>query len=89
VVSLVYAVIYVDGIALRCYILEMNAQKFTSDLRTRLIVQRGRYRDIAEISGLSTSWLSKFSSGIKDNPKLSTIVALENALDKVEGLSRG
>jgi len=89
VVSLGYAMIYLDGIALRCYILAMNAQKFTSDLRARLAQQRGRYGDIAERSGLSTSWLSKFSSGVKNNPKLSTIVALERALDQVEKLSRG
>lgn len=62
----------------------MNAEKIIFEMRERLLSMRGRYGAVAEKSGLSVSWLSKFATGVKDDPKLKTLVALDSALDEME-----
>ena len=62
----------------------MDAEKIISDLRERLLKVRGQYGFVARRSGLSVSWLSKFATGTKDDPKLKTLAALDSALVEIE-----
>jgi transcriptional regulator with XRE-family HTH domain len=61
----------------------MNAENIIREMRQRLLGCRGRYREVAARSGLSISWISQFSRGVKDDPKLRTAEALIRALDEM------
>ena len=62
----------------------MDADKILFDLRQRLERQRGRLSEIGREPGLSASWISKFLSGVRDNPTIRTLEALDRALIKFE-----
>ena len=46
-----------------------------------LDARRGDWQAVAEQSGVSYSWLSKFANGHIANPGFATLVKLANALD--------
>ena len=62
----------------------MDADQIIAGLRNRVRSHRGRYVDIAKASGLSVSWVSKFAIGVKDDPKLRTVAALDCALSEID-----
>lgn len=62
----------------------MNADMIISDLRERLQQRRGSYASVAKHADLSVSWISKFATGVKDDPKIKTLVALDNALSAMD-----
>lgn len=45
----------------------MNAN-FDKEVQALLVKRRGKFREIAERTGISYSWLSKFASGHISNP---------------------
>jgi len=55
-----------------------------TNLRARLRERRGSYGSVAQKSGLSLSWVAKFATGVKDDPKLRTVAALDSALNDLE-----
>jgi transcriptional regulator with XRE-family HTH domain len=59
----------------------MDVIAWKDELRARLIAERGKYRQVCEASGLTTSWLSKFASGTISNPTVSNLDRLARALD--------
>ena len=58
----------------------MNTNLDQSVLRL-LDARRGDWQAVAEQSGVSYSWLSKFANGHIGNPGYGTLVKLANALD--------
>lgn len=64
----------------------MNIQAYVESLKARLAGCKATREDLAQASGgrLSTSWISKFASGARDNPTVATLVALDEALQAVE-----
>ena len=58
----------------------MNTNLDQSVLRL-LDARRGDWQAVAEQSGVSYSWLSKFANGHINNPGFGTLVKLANALD--------
>lgn len=62
----------------------MNVIAFRDELRARLIAQRGKYRQICELSGLTDSWVSKFANRAIQNPTVSKLDRLSQALDEIE-----
>ena len=66
----------------------MNAQKVVDKLRVRTLAQKGQYPELAKLSGLSMSWIMKFTAGERNDPKLSTVESLNNALTKLENRQR-
>jgi len=57
----------------------MNISIDTS-IRLRLIERRGQLRELADQSGVSYSWLSKFANGHIKNPGLRTLERIHDAL---------
>jgi len=49
-------------------------------IRNRLNARRGNWRELANQSGVSYSWLSKFARGCIANPGLRTLERLEDVL---------
>lgn len=66
-------------------ILLMNLETCVDDLRTRLREAHATQREIAQLAGpeISFSWVSKFSTGMLNNPSVASLLALEKALDRV------
>ncbi|HET6631552.1 MAG TPA: hypothetical protein VFG73_02435 [Rhodanobacteraceae bacterium] len=63
----------------------MNRTCPVAEARTRLLRQKGRFPRIAELSGLSTSWISKFANAKRGKrPEYSTITKLTGALAALE-----
>ena len=63
---------------------------FQASLRERLEAHKGRWRGIAERSGLSYSWLSQFARGVIKNPAASTLIKLQAHLpDETEDSGDG
>ena len=58
----------------------MNSNLDQSVLR-QLDARRGDWQAVAEQSGVSYSWLSKFANGHINNPGYGTLMKLANALD--------
>lgn len=63
----------------------MDTRTFTENTRARLIRKRGKYRQVAELSGVSYSWIQKFAGGKENNPSVETIDAVFYALNKIDG----
>ncbi len=54
-------------------------------LRSRLRCFRGRYPEVSQVSGLSTSWISKFANEKRGKrPSFTTVNALEKAIMELE-----
>lgn len=76
----------------------MDSRTFTENTRARLIRQRGEYQRatglsgasyyqrVAELSGVSPSWIHKFALGSQSNPGVDTIDAVFYALDELDGV---
>ena len=64
-------------------LLPMNLETYVSDLRTRLREAPVTQREIARLAGpeISFSWVNKFATGALKNPSVSSLMALERALD--------
>lgn len=55
------------------------------ETRARVRARKGQYRELAALTDLSESYISKFARGDRgDNPRLDTIDKLTDALDKLE-----
>lgn len=62
----------------------MDAQTLSDNTRNRLLAYEGRYSEIARrFPDLSQSWLSKFANGHKDNP---TVTSLQNLIEALDAL---
>ncbi len=61
----------------------MSTQLDTEVLRL-LEARRGEWKQIADGSGVSYSWLSKFANGHIDNPGFATLTKLHGYLAKSE-----
>lgn len=62
----------------------MDVIAFRDELRSRLIAQRGKFRQIRNASGLTDSWLSKFANAAIQNPTISKLDRLAKALDDID-----
>lgn len=60
----------------------MNIHDFRHSLINQLIARKGDWQEIAKCSGVSYSWLSKFSNGHIPNPGLATLSKLSDFLNK-------
>lgn len=69
------------AIAKPCYSWVMNAQILESDLRSKLIARRGEWASIAQVSGVSHSWISKFVNNHIPNPGLRTLASIQACLE--------
>lgn len=49
-------------------------------IRSDLVAQRGKWRDIAARAKVSTSWLSKFANGHIVSPRVATATRVQAAL---------
>lgn len=67
-------------------ILGMDIEKHLKDLRERLALCRATRKQLAAETGgrISASWVSKFAAGRMTNPRVDTLLALEDALDRLE-----
>lgn len=45
---------------------------------------RGRYKELSQLSGVSWSWISQFGRGLIRNPTIKTVGAIEAALKELE-----
>lgn len=59
----------------------MNIQLIESTLRSRLIARKGEWAAIAQASGVSHSWISKFVNGHIPNPGLQTLTSIDACLN--------
>lgn len=59
----------------------MDNESSIEAIRVQLMGVKGHYPKIAQISGLSYSWLCKFAQGSQRNPTLKSIDALRKAID--------
>ena len=68
----------------------MDIQTYVESLRARLAACGYTREQVSRASDgrLSTSWLSKFAAGVRDNPTLATMVALDQALRALEPQDR-
>ena len=62
----------------------MNTRNLETDVRARLIHFRGEWHAIAEQSGVSHSWISKFVNHKIPNPGFRTLVRISDWLDARE-----
>lgn len=63
----------------------MDAKTLSEATRSRLKGYEGRYSEIAQrFPDLSLSWLSKFANEVKDNPTVSSLQSLIEALDELD-----
>jgi DNA-binding Xre family transcriptional regulator len=53
-------------------------------LRKRVAAKRGRQRELAQLCGMSQSWVSKFGCGKYKSQRFTTVQALRDALDRME-----
>lgn len=55
------------------------------ETRARVRAHKGRYRELAALTDLSESYISKFARGERgDNPRMDTLDRLTGALDEIE-----
>jgi transcriptional regulator with XRE-family HTH domain len=54
------------------------------ELQLKVRLSRGRYRELAEKSGMSVSWISQFGRGLIHNPTINTVKSLQEALIELE-----
>ena len=64
--------------------MHMDADTLIEKYRTRLQRHRGQLSRVAEVSGLSPSWISKFGCGHMTNPNIRSLESLGAALDALE-----
>ena len=63
----------------------MNFQVDIDGLRERVRARRGEYSQLARMSGVSESYLSKFGRGAYQSPRILTLQRLSQALEVLEG----
>lgn len=62
----------------------MVTQADIDGLRARVRQHRGDYAELARMSGVSTSYLSKFGRGAFESPRVMTLQRLSLALDELD-----
>lgn len=62
----------------------MDAQTLLEETRDRLRKLEGRYAELSRVSGLSYSSLTKLAQGHADNPTISSLQLVIEALDTFE-----
>jgi transcriptional regulator with XRE-family HTH domain len=60
----------------------MNLNSVKNDLRWVLETHGLSQVKFAKIHGLSYSWINKFLNDVADNPRLNTLIDLQNAIAK-------
>ncbi len=65
----------------------MDAETLLKNTVARLQKHEGSYAEIARISGLSYSQLTKVAQGHADNPTVATLQKVIEALDAFEGIA--
>ena len=65
----------------------MNLTHAMEEVRFRLRSYRGRYAEIAQLTGVSLSFCRKFRGGEK-NPRIASLVALVDALECFDAAER-
>lgn len=65
----------------------MVKQTIVESLQSRVSALHGEIsqKDIADLAGVSLSWLTKFMSGDRKSPQMDQVQALSDALDIIEG----
>jgi transcriptional regulator with XRE-family HTH domain len=63
----------------------MNITEHVDSLRARLLACHATREQVAAASGgvISSSWVSKFASGRMTNPRIDTLMALDDALNRL------
>lgn len=64
----------------------MNLHILQKDLQSALQSSGLTQVEFAAKYGLSYSWINKFLNGVADNPRLSSITELEDAIKKSRGI---
>lgn len=70
-----------------CYAMGMDTSLDTV-VRAALVRRKGDWQAIADESGVSYSWLSKFVNGHIDNPGFTTLKKLHAYLEAYRGTSK-
>jgi hypothetical protein len=65
------------SLAMYCYIIAMSILEITEKVR-KTAKEYGRYRIVADESGVDSSWLSKFAVGTITNPTVANVAKLES-----------
>lgn len=58
--------------------------KFTDQIKAALLARRGCWREVADKSGVSYSWISKFMNGHIPNPGTRTLTRLQDGIRGVK-----
>jgi len=61
-----------------------NDHVSAAELRAQLEAKKGSWQAVANDSGVSYSWLSKFTNGHIENPGHQTLLAIRDALNKAQ-----
>ena len=74
------------GVTLMLFFKAMNIQAHVDNLRCRLKKSPATYDEVAAATDgvVSSSWVAKFSAGRMKNPRVDSLIALENALGLCE-----
>ncbi|OZI57644.1 hypothetical protein CAL20_09720 [Bordetella genomosp. 4] len=60
----------------------------TEQIRASLVARRGLWREVADKSGVSYSWISKFMNGHIPNPGMRTLTRLKDGIRGVRPTAR-